>query len=80
MKQLCKSARTGLCLILITAALCACAPQTPAHQPPATEAEIPVPTETAETSAPTVPETEPEPEPVAYDTVPLYYQTDYPYI
>lgn len=80
MKQLCQSARTGLCLILITAALCACAPQTPAPQPPATEAEITVPTETAETRAPTVPETEPEPEPVTYDTVPLYYQTDYPYI
>ena len=73
-----KSVRAMLCLILLASPLCACAPESPAPQP--TAAETAVPTEAVETQPPTVPETEPEPVPVTYDTVPLFFQTDYPYM
>lgn len=65
-----------LCLILVTA-LSACASQPPAPQP-TTVPETTAPAETLETQPPAIAETEPEP--VRYDTVPLFYQTDYPYI
>ena len=78
MKMLWKCLPAVLCLVL----LCACAPK-PAPPQPTAAIETAAPTETGETLAPTVPETEPEEAeaaPLTYDTVPLYYQTDYPYI
>lgn len=79
MKKLWIILRTGLCLMLLSAVLCACAPQPTAPQPTIPETTAPAETGAAEeTAAPTVAETEPEP--VTYDTVPLFFQTDYPYV
>lgn len=78
MKKLWKLLRTGLCLMVLSAVLCACAPQPSVPQP--TIPETTALTETEQTEAPTVAETEPVPVPITYDTVPLYFQTDYPYI
>ena len=79
MKKLWKFPHTGLCLILLSAVLCACAPQPAAPQPTIPETTAPSEIEEAqETAAPTVAETEPEP--ITYDTVPLFFQTDYPYV
>lgn len=49
----------------------------PGQTPPATVQTLPRDTEIQETFAATAP---PETEPAGYDTVPAYYQTDYPYI
>lgn len=76
----------GICLILAAAAAVLCFSR-PLETPQPTVAETTVPAETApvipeetapELPPPTVPETEPEA--VTYDTVPLFFQTDYPYI
>lgn len=67
-----------LSLILLASVLCACAPQPNPTQPTAAETTVPVETTLPpETQAPTTAETEPVP--VTYDTVPLFFQTDYPY-
>ena len=79
MKMIWKSARILICLILLSSVLCACAQQ-PAPPQPTAAPETTTPAETEETYAPTVPETEPEELPITYDTVPLFFQTDYPYI
>ena len=79
MKHFRNAARITLSLLLLTATLCACARQPAQIQP--TAPETTAPTETSlppETQEPTVAETEPIP--ITYDTVPLFFQTDYPYV
>lgn len=79
-----KAVCVAICLILLTAPLCACAAHSPVEQAPAEltaaapETTAPAEAVPEETTAPTIPETEPVP--VSYDTVPLFYQTDYPYV
>lgn len=78
----------GICLILVAAAGIFLFPRpntTSAPQSTVAETEMPVqtvpevsPETEPELPAPTVAETEPVP--VTYDTVPLFFQTDYPYI
>lgn len=63
-----------VCVILLLAALLLCGCAAPAQPEPTTEATICV---TEATEIPTLP---PETEPPTIDTVPLYYQSDYPYI
>ena len=65
-------------IFLLVTGLCACASQAPVPQPTAAETTVPTETLPPETQAPTIAETEPERR--TYDTVPLFYQTDYPYI
>ena len=78
MKMLWKSTRTVLCLTLCVLVLCACAAPTPAPQPTAAETTVSTEEPSLETQAPTIAETEPVC--VTYDTGPLYFHTDYPYI
>lgn len=79
MRKIRKPAITALCLILSAVLLGACAEQpSPQPSPTVTETTVPVQILPEETQAPTIAETEPEP--VTYDTVPLFFQTDYPYI
>ena len=70
--------RKCLPVLFILALLCACASPAPPVQPE-TEETVPI-TESLppETQAPTIAETEPVP--ITYDTVPLFFQTDYPYV
>lgn len=79
MRKIQKAMITMLSLLLSAALLGACAEQS-VPQPVPTAAEITVPVQTLpqETQAPTIAETEPVP--LTYDTVPLFFQTDYPYI
>ena len=65
-------------IFLLVTGLCACASQAPVPQPTAAETTVPTETLPPETQAPTIAETEPER--LTYDTVPLFYQTDYPYV
>ena len=65
-------------IFLLVTGLCACASQAPVPQPTAAETTVPTETLPPETQAPTIAETQPERR--TYDTVPLFYQTDYPYI
>lgn len=65
-------------IFLLVTGLCACASQAPVPQPTAAETTVPTETLPPETQAPTIAETEPEM--LTYDTVPLFYQTDYPYV
>ena len=65
-------------ILLLVTGLCACASQAPVPQPTAAETTVPTETLPPETQAPTIAETQPERR--TYDTVPLFYQTDYPYI
>ena len=66
-------------IFLLVTGLCACASQAPVPQPTvAAETSVPAQTLPPETQAPTIAETEPER--LTYDTVPLFYQTDYPYV
>ena len=65
-------------IFLLVTGLCACASQAPVPQPTAAETTVPTETLPPETQVPTIAETEPERR--TYDTVPLFYQTDYPYI
>ncbi|MDY4509143.1 MAG: C39 family peptidase [Candidatus Faecousia sp.] len=65
-------------IFLLVTGLCACASQAPVPQPTAAETTVPTETLPPETQAPTIAETQPEGR--TYDTVPLFYQTDYPYI
>ena len=78
MKMYWKPARITLYFLLLSAVLCACAQQPAPTQPTVPETTVPTETLPPETQAPTVAETEPEP--ITYDTVPLYFQTDYPYV
>ena len=78
MKMYWKPARITLYFLLLSAVLCACARQPAPTQPTVPETTVPTETLPPETQAPTVAETEPEP--ITYDTVPLYFQTDYPYV
>ena len=79
MRKIQKAMITMLSLLLSAALLGACAEQS-VPQPVPTAAEITVPVQTLpqETQVPTIAETEPVP--LTYDTVPLFFQTDYPYI
>ena len=65
-------------IFLLVTGLCACASQAPVPQPTAAETTVPTETLPPETQVPTIAETQPERR--TYDTVPLFYQTDYPYI
>ncbi len=65
-------------IFLLVTGLCACASQAPVPQPTAAETTVPTETLPPETQVPTIAETEPEK--LTYDTVPLFYQTDYPYV
>ena len=65
-------------ILLLVTGLCACASQAPVPQPTAAETTVPTETLPPETQVPTIAETQPERR--TYDTVPLFYQTDYPYI
>lgn len=65
-------------IFLLVTGLCACASQAPVPQPTAAETTVPTETLPPETQVPTIAETEPEM--LTYDTVPLFYQTDYPYV
>ena len=65
-------------IFLLVTGLCACASQAPVPQPTAAETTVPTEILPLETQAPTIAETEPEM--LTYDTVPLFYQTDYPYV
>ena len=78
MKHIRNAARITLSLTLVTAMLCACGRQSVETQPTVPETTVFVETLPPETQEPTVVETEPEP--ITYDTVPLFFQTDYPYI
>lgn len=68
--------RKCLPILFCLTLLCACASPAP-EALPETEAAV-IETEPPQTQAPTVAETEPVPR--SFDTVPLYFQTDYPYI
>ena len=78
MKHISNAVRIAFSLLLLTATLCACGRQSAETQPTVPETTAFIETLPPETQEPTVAETEPEP--VTYDTVPLYFQTDYPYI
>ena len=78
MKHIRNAARITFSLTLMTAMLCACGGQSAETQPTIPETTAFVETLPPETQEPTIAETEPEP--VTYDTVPLFFQTDYPYI
>ena len=78
MKHIRNAARITFSLTLMTAMLCACGGQSAETQPTIPETTAFVETLPPETQEPTIAETEPEP--ITYDTVPLFFQTDYPYI
>ena len=84
MKKTTKFALIFLCLMLSASVGLACSWLTHSAPPEAAiTAAAPAPAETIaetppETQPPTVPETQPEI--IRYDTVPLFFQTDYPYI
>lgn len=79
MRKIKKILIKALSLLLSAALLGACGePSAPLPAPTAAEVTVPTQLPPQETQAPTIPETEPIP--VTYDTVPLFFQTDYPYI